>query len=42
MLDKLNQFTESHGELEAGCGMQGDYMPNGFWSQLKFPFTWKG
>jgi sterol desaturase/sphingolipid hydroxylase (fatty acid hydroxylase superfamily) len=23
-------------------GVQGDYMPNGFWSQLKFPFTWKG
>ena len=23
-------------------GVQGDYMPNGFWPQLKFPFTWKG
>jgi sterol desaturase/sphingolipid hydroxylase (fatty acid hydroxylase superfamily) len=23
-------------------GVQGDYMPNGFWQQLKFPFTWKG
>jgi sterol desaturase/sphingolipid hydroxylase (fatty acid hydroxylase superfamily) len=23
-------------------GVQGDHMPNGFWSQLKFPFTWKG
>ncbi len=99
MLDKLNQLTESHGELKAGRGMvcgvialslvilcfhhwhhlqgdeavdnnyaahfafidylfctavqsdrkwpepngvQGDYMPNGLWSQLKFPFTWKG
>jgi sterol desaturase/sphingolipid hydroxylase (fatty acid hydroxylase superfamily) len=23
-------------------GVQGDYMPDGFWRQLKFPFTWKG
>ncbi len=99
MLDKLNQLTESHGELKAGRGMvsgvialslailcfhhwhhsqdgeaidknyaahfafidhllgtaaqsdrkwperygvQGDYMPNSFWQQLKFPFVWKG
>jgi sterol desaturase/sphingolipid hydroxylase (fatty acid hydroxylase superfamily) len=23
-------------------GVLGDYVPNGFWSQVKFPFTWKG
>ncbi|MBC7956265.1 MAG: sterol desaturase family protein [Cytophagales bacterium] len=22
-------------------GVVGDYVPNGFWKQLKFPFTWK-
>ena len=67
MLGKLNQFTESHGELRLGRGLVtgsqqrgerdhdfadntpyigldvlGDYVPNGFVRQLKFPFTWKG
>jgi hypothetical protein len=23
-------------------GVLGDYVPNGFWKQFKFPFTWKG
>ena len=23
-------------------GVVGDYVPNGFWKQVKFPFTWKG
>ena len=23
-------------------GVLGDYVPNGFVKQLKFPFTWKG
>ncbi len=23
-------------------GVVGDYVPNGFWQQLKFPFVWKG
>jgi sterol desaturase/sphingolipid hydroxylase (fatty acid hydroxylase superfamily) len=23
-------------------GVVGDYVPPGFWAQLKFPFTWKG
>ena len=23
-------------------GVKGDYMPDGFWRQLLFPFTWKG
>jgi sterol desaturase/sphingolipid hydroxylase (fatty acid hydroxylase superfamily) len=23
-------------------GVLGDYVPNGFWKQLKFPFSWKG
>ena len=23
-------------------GVVGDYVPNGFWKQLKFPFVWKG
>ena len=23
-------------------GVQGDYVPNGFFKQLKFPFVWKG
>lgn len=26
----------------AQYGVLGDYVPNGFWKQLKFPFTWKG
>jgi sterol desaturase/sphingolipid hydroxylase (fatty acid hydroxylase superfamily) len=25
----------------AQYGVVGDYVPNGFWKQLKFPFTWK-
>jgi sterol desaturase/sphingolipid hydroxylase (fatty acid hydroxylase superfamily) len=23
-------------------GVVGDYVPNGFWKQVKFPFVWKG
>ena len=23
-------------------GVLGDYVPNGFWKQVKFPFVWKG
>ena len=23
-------------------GVLGDYVPNGFWKQMKFPFTWRG
>ena len=23
-------------------GVKGDYVPNGFWKQVAFPFTWKG
>jgi sterol desaturase/sphingolipid hydroxylase (fatty acid hydroxylase superfamily) len=23
-------------------GVQGDYVPNGFWKQVRFPFVWKG
>lgn len=26
----------------AQYGVLGDYVPNGFWKQLRFPFTWKG
>ncbi len=26
----------------AQYGVLGDYVPNGFWKQVKFPFTWKG
>jgi sterol desaturase/sphingolipid hydroxylase (fatty acid hydroxylase superfamily) len=26
----------------ARYGVLGDYMPDGFWAQLKFPFTWRG
>jgi sterol desaturase/sphingolipid hydroxylase (fatty acid hydroxylase superfamily) len=26
----------------AHYGVLGDYVPNGFWKQVKFPFTWKG
>ncbi|GAB4555547.1 MAG: sterol desaturase family protein [Rhizobacter sp.] len=26
----------------AQYGVVGDYVPNGFWKQLRFPFTWKG
>ncbi len=26
----------------AEYGVLGDYVPKGFWAQLKFPFTWKG
>ena len=23
-------------------GVKGDYVPDGFWKQVLFPFTWKG
>jgi len=26
----------------AQYGVLGDYVPNGFWKQVKFPFVWKG
>lgn len=26
----------------ANYGVVGDYVPNGFWKQVKFPFTWRG
>ncbi|MGY4829596.1 sterol desaturase family protein [Sphaerotilaceae bacterium SBD11-9] len=29
-------------EWPAQYGVLGDYVPNGFWKQVKFPFTWKG
>jgi len=44
--DKLNQLTEGHGELKPApgrvTGVLGDYVPNGFWKQVKLPFVWKG
>jgi sterol desaturase/sphingolipid hydroxylase (fatty acid hydroxylase superfamily) len=34
--------VESDRPWPAQYGVLGDYVPNGFWKQLKFPFTWKG
>ena len=30
------------GEWPERYGVQGDYVPNGFWKQMKFPFVWDG
>jgi sterol desaturase/sphingolipid hydroxylase (fatty acid hydroxylase superfamily) len=34
--------VKSDREWPAHYGVVGDYVPNGFWKQVKFPFTWKG
>jgi sterol desaturase/sphingolipid hydroxylase (fatty acid hydroxylase superfamily) len=34
--------VKSDREWPAQYGVVGDYVPNGFWKQVKFPFTWKG
>lgn len=34
--------VQSDREWPAQYGVVGDYVPNGFFKQLKFPFTWKG
>ncbi|MFN9449951.1 MAG: sterol desaturase family protein [Rubrivivax sp.] len=34
--------VQSPREWPARYGVQGDYVPDGFWGQLKFPFTWRG
>lgn len=34
--------VKSDREWPARYGVVGDYVPNGFWKQVKFPFTWKG
>jgi sterol desaturase/sphingolipid hydroxylase (fatty acid hydroxylase superfamily) len=34
--------VQSDREWPARYGVLGDYVPNGFWRQLLFPFTWKG
>lgn len=34
--------VKSDREWPAQYGVVGDYVPNGFWKQLKFPFVWKG
>ena len=33
--------VKSTREWPAHYGVQGDYVPDGFWRQLAFPFTWK-
>lgn len=33
--------VQSDREWPAKYGVLGDYVPEGFWKQLKFPFTWK-
>ncbi len=34
--------VKSDREWPAQYGVVGDYVPNGFWKQVKFPFVWKG
>jgi sterol desaturase/sphingolipid hydroxylase (fatty acid hydroxylase superfamily) len=34
--------VKSDREWPARYGVVGDYVPNGFWKQFKFPFVWKG
>lgn len=34
--------VKSDREWPSEYGVLGDYVPNGFFNQLKFPFTWKG
>ena len=34
--------VKSDREWPAQYGVLGDYVPNGFWKQVKFPFVWKG
>lgn len=34
--------VKSDREWPAQYGVVGDYVPNGFWQQFKFPFIWKG
>ena len=34
--------VKSDREWPAQYGVVGDYVPNGFWKQFKFPFVWKG
>ncbi|NRF70447.1 sterol desaturase family protein [Aquincola sp. S2] len=34
--------VKSDREWPEQYGVVGDYVPNGFWQQLKFPFVWKG
>ena len=42
-LDHLFGTAVESGRLwPARYGVVGDYVPDGFWRQLKFPFTWKG
>lgn len=44
MLTKLKTLSESSGELRYGGGpipgVLGDYVPDGFQKQLRFPFVW--
>jgi sterol desaturase/sphingolipid hydroxylase (fatty acid hydroxylase superfamily) len=34
--------VQSERQWPTQYGVVGDYVPNGFWKQLKFPFVWKG
>jgi sterol desaturase/sphingolipid hydroxylase (fatty acid hydroxylase superfamily) len=34
--------AQSDREWPERYGVQGDYVPNGFWKQMKFPFSWDG
>ena len=34
--------VQSDRKWPAHYGVVGDYVPNGFWKQVKFPFVWKG
>lgn len=33
--------VKSHKAWPSNYGVLGDYVPNGFWKQLRFPFTWQ-
>jgi sterol desaturase/sphingolipid hydroxylase (fatty acid hydroxylase superfamily) len=36
----LRCSRSGHGLIDMASS--GDYVPNGFWKQVKFPFVWKG
>ena len=39
---KFGTAVKADREWPKDYGVLGDYVPNGFINQLKFPFTWKG
>jgi hypothetical protein len=38
----MQHFIVNHEKWPKMYGVVGDYVPDGFWKQVKFPFTWNG